>query len=252
MPGDVVELVLGALDQGPALEASLSAVLLRAVASGEQRPVLRCYRPSRTVAFGRRDTFLPGFAAAARAARDHGFAPVIRAPGGRAAAYDEGCLIVEEIMPAADSLAGIQERFAREAERYADALRRFGIDARIGEVPGEYCPGAFSVNAAGQRKLIGAAQRVVRGGWLLSTVVVIDTAIRVRRVLESVYAALELEWDPVTVGAVSEEAAGVTVEAVERLLLGDYAQGHVLVPARLAHEALVAAREELRRHQVTG
>jgi lipoate-protein ligase A len=248
----VVELLGGGLGHEAALEVALSAVLLRIVARGEQGPVLRCYRPPSTVAFGRRDTILPGFVAAARAAREHGFAPVVRAPGGRAAAYEDGCLVVEEFMPAADSMAGIRGRFARDAEIYADALRRLGIDARVGEVSGEYCPGAFTVNAAGRRKLIGAAQRVVRGGWLLSTVVVIETAARVRRVLESVYAALELEWDPSTVGAVAEEAAGLSVEVLERLLLGDYSQRYELVPAMLPHAALVAAREELPRHQVTG
>jgi octanoyl-[GcvH]:protein N-octanoyltransferase len=248
----VVELLRGGLGREPALEVALSAVLLDAVARGEQRPVLRCYRPPGTVAFSRRDTFLPGFVAAARAAQLDGFAPVIRAPGGRAAAYHEGCLVVEEIMPAADSLAGIRERFGADAERYANALRRLGIDALVGEVPGEYCPGAFTVNASGRRKLVGAAQRAVRGGWLLSTLVVIDTAARVRRVLESVYATLELDWDPATVGAVAEEAPGVTPKAVERLILGDYSQRYDLVAATLPDRALVAAQQEMPRHQVTG
>jgi octanoyl-[GcvH]:protein N-octanoyltransferase len=248
----IVELLQGGLGRDPALEVALSAVLLHAVAGGERRPVLRCYRPQRTVAFGRRDTFLSGFVAAARTARQDGFAPVIRAPGGRAAAYDEGCLVVEEIMPAADSLAGIQERFGADAERYANALRRLGIDALVGQVPGEYCPGAFTVNAAGRRKLIGAAQRAVRGGWLLSTLVVIDTAARVRRVLQSVYATLELDWDPETVGAVAEEVPGVTPKVVERLILDDYSQRYDLVPASVSEQALVAAREEMPHYQVTG
>jgi octanoyl-[GcvH]:protein N-octanoyltransferase len=251
MPGEVVVgLLRGGLVREPALEVALSAVLLQAVASGEQGPVLRCYRPPRTVAFGRRDTFLPGFVAAARAARKHGFVPVIRAPGGRAAAYDEGCLVLEEIMPARDSLTGIRERFAHDAERQARALRRLGVDAQVGEVPGEYCPGAFTVNAAGRRKLIGAAQRVVRGGWLLSTVVVVDRAARVRQVLESVYAALELDWDPATVGAVAEEASGVSIEAVERLLLKLYSERYHLVPFTLPQSALAAAWEEMPRYQV--
>jgi lipoate-protein ligase A len=250
MPGQVVELLRGGLGHESALEVALSAVLLEEVARAHQGPVLRCYRPSRTVAFGRRDTFLPGFAAATRAAREVGFAPVIRASGGRAAAYDEGCLVVEEIMPSADSMAEIRERFARDAEFYADALRRLGIDARIGEVPGEYCPGAFTVNAAGRKKLIGAAQRVVRGGWLLSTVVVIAAAASVRRVLESVYAALELEWDPATVGAVADEAPDVSVDVVERRLIELYSQRYELVPATLPHRILVLAREDAPRHQV--
>lgn len=73
MPGQrVVELLRGGIGREPALEVALSAVLLREVAGGEQGPVLRVYRPPRTVAFGRRDTFLPGFVAAGRAAREHG------------------------------------------------------------------------------------------------------------------------------------------------------------------------------------
>jgi lipoate-protein ligase A len=245
-----VELLKGRLGHEPALEVALPPVLLDAVARGERVPVLRCYRPPATVAFGRRDTFLAGFASAASAARDDGFVPVIRAPGGRAAAYDEGCLVLDEIMPAKDSLTGIQDRFAREAERQAEALRGLGIDARVGEVPGEYCPGAFTVNAGGKKKLIGAAQRVVRGGWLLSTVVVVDSAARVRSVLESVYDALELDWDPATVGAVAEEAPRVSIDDVQHALLSAYAERYRLLPAAIPPDALAAALDRVARHQV--
>ena len=86
---------------------------------------------------------------------------MIRAPGGRAAAYDDGCLVIDQIIPDRASLSGIRDRFACEAEREAQGLRRFGVDARVGQVPGEYCPGAFTVNARGQTKLVGSAQRVI-------------------------------------------------------------------------------------------
>jgi octanoyl-[GcvH]:protein N-octanoyltransferase len=245
-----VELLHGRLGPEPALEVALASVLLDAVARGDRGPVLRCYRPPPTVAFGRRDTFLSGFASAAGAARGHGFVPVIRAPGGRAAAYHEGCVVLDEIMPAKDSLTGIQDRFAREAERQAQALRGLGIDARVGEVPGEYCPGAFTVNAGGKKKLIGSAQRAVPGGWLLSTVVVIESAARVRSVLEGVYDALELEWDPATVGAVAEEAPGVRVDDVEHALLSAYAQRYRLFPATMPPDALTASLKRVARHHV--
>jgi octanoyl-[GcvH]:protein N-octanoyltransferase len=247
-----VALLEGRLGGEPALEVALAPVLLEAVARGRRGPVLRCYRPPPTVAFGRRDTFLPGFAAAAGAARAHGFAPVIRAPGGRAAAYDEGCLVLDEIMPAEDSLSGIWDRFARDAERQAEALRGLAVDARVGEVPGEYCPGAFTVNAGGRKKLIGAAQRAVPGGWLLSTVVVIESARRVRRVLESVYDALDLDWDPATVGAVAEEAPGVGVDDVEDALLGAYGQRYRLVRTAIPLDASSAAFERVARHRAPG
>jgi lipoate-protein ligase A len=175
---------------------------------------------------------------------------VLRGAGGRAAAYDEGCLVLDEIMPSADSMSGIHERFADEARRQSEALRRLGVDARVGEVPGEYCPGEFSVNARGRVKLIGAAQRVIRGAWLLSSVVVVRSADAVRAVLEDVYGALALEWDPGTVGAVADEAPSVDVEDARRALLEPYAARYRLVPATLDSAALARAERLLGRHRV--
>jgi lipoate-protein ligase A len=220
------------------------------VAQGRQRPVVRCYQPAPTVAFGRRDSFLPGFTAAVTAARRHEFTPVIRGAGGRAAAYHEDSLIFDEVMPAADSMAAIHQRFADEARRQADALRSLGVDARVGEVPGEYCPGEFSVNARGRVKLIGAAQRAIRGAWLLSSVVVVCSPATVRAVLEDVYDALGLEWDPATVGAVAEEAPGIKLEDVRRALLDQYAARYKLVPATPDAATLGHAGELLDRHRV--
>ncbi|HWE12587.1 MAG TPA: hypothetical protein VG365_03695 [Solirubrobacteraceae bacterium] len=244
---DLVEARAGA---DPALELAVSAALLGLVASGRRGPVLRCYRPLSTVAFGRRDRFLAGFSRAAAAAQRHGFVPVIRAAGGRAAAYDEGCLVLEEIIPAADSMSAIRDRFADEAGRQAGALRSLGVDARVGEVPGEYCPGEFSVNARGLTKLIGSAQRIVRGAWLFSTVVVVQSGGRLRPVLEDVYAGLGLEWEPTTTGSVADEVPGVRVQDVRRALLAQSEGRYRLVPAALTESELAAARGVLDRYRV--
>jgi lipoate-protein ligase A len=242
---DLLTLSAGA---DPALDVALPHALLDLIASGRRRPVLRCYRPAGTVAFGRRDAFLPGFAIAVAAARRHGFTPVIRGAGGRAAAYDEGSLIFDEVMPADGT--EIRERFAEDARRHARALQGLGVDARVGEVPGEYCPGEFSVNARGRVKLIGAAERIVKGGWLHSSVVVVEGAERLRAVLEDVYAALGLDWDPASVGDVSTEAPGVGIEDVRRALLAEYEPRYALTPASLTDADLARADELLARHRV--
>jgi octanoyl-[GcvH]:protein N-octanoyltransferase len=241
---DLVEARAGA---DPALDVALPHALLGLIAYG-RRPVLRCYRPLPTVAFGRRDVFLPGFAAAAAAARRHGFSPVIRGAGGRAAAYDDGCLIFDEAMPADTSQ--IRERFAEDAHRQAAALRRLGVDARVGEVAGEYCPGEFSVNARGRVKLIGAAERIIRGAWLHSSVVVVEGAGRLRSLLADVYGALGFEWDPRSVGEVASEAPGVALEDVRRALLAEYATRYSLARAALTDADLARAGELLERHRV--
>jgi lipoate-protein ligase A len=243
-----VDFLSPSADPDPVVDVALPHALLDLVATGHRRPVLRCYRPAATVAFGRRDVFLPGFATAAAAARRHGFTAVIRGAGGRAAAYDEGSLIFDEVMPADGSL--IRERFAGDAERQARALRRLGVDARVGEVAGEYCPGEFSVNARGRVKLIGAAERIVRGAWLHSSVVVVEAAESLRAVLEDVYAALDLDWNPASVGAVRDEAPGVILEEVRRALLAEYEARYTLSPASLTSADLARAAELLDRHTV--
>jgi lipoate-protein ligase A len=245
-----VDLLQGSAGPDPALDVALPHAMVGLVAAGRHRPVVRVYQPAPTVAFGRRDSFLPGFAGAAQAARQRGFTPVIRGAGGRAAAYDEGCLIFDEVMPAAESIAGIHERFAEDARRQAAALRALGVDARVGEVPGEYCPGEFSVNARGAVKLIGAAQRIVKGAWLLSSMVVVDGTARLRAVLEDIYVALGLDWDPGTVGAVADEAPGLSVEHVWRALEAQYAGRYRLSATPIDAAARARAGELLERHRV--
>jgi len=245
---DLVEGPAGA-DPSPLLDVAMAHAFLDLVAAGQRPPVVRWYRPHATVAFGRRDRFLDGFPDAVAAAQRHGFVPVIRGAGGRAAAYHEGCLIFDEVMPAGASIAGIRERFADDARRQASALRGLGVDARVGEVPGEYCPGEFSVNARGRVKLIGAAERIVRGSWLHSSVVVVQSATPIRRVLTDVYAALGLDWDPETTGAVADEVPGVGIDTVRRVLLADYAARYELAPASLGDLELARARELLDRHR---
>jgi octanoyl-[GcvH]:protein N-octanoyltransferase len=245
-----VDLVDGSAGADPALDVALPHALLGRVAARHRGPVLRSYRPRPTVAFGRRDSFLAGFPDAVAAAKRHAFTPVVRGAGGRAAAYDEGCLVFDLVMPAADSMNGIQARFSVEAELQARALRGLGVDARVGEVPGEYCPGEFSVNARGRTKLIGAAQRIVSGAWLLSSVVVVEPAAELRAVLEDVYAALGLEWDPATTGSVADEAAGVSIDDVRHAILEQYRQHTTLIPGSLSAPELAAANDLIARYRV--
>jgi hypothetical protein len=73
-------------------------------------------------------------------------------------------------------------------------------------------------------KLIGTAQRLVRGGALLGASVVVGDGAGVRAVLRDVYAALELEWDDATAGAVDEEVAGVGLDEVERAIVAAYGE----------------------------
>ena len=90
-----------------------------------------------------------------------------------------------------------------------------GVDARVGEVPGEYCPGAWSVNARGATKLAGTGQRLIAGAAHRGAVIVVGNSAGVRGALIGVYEALGLDWDPATAGSIEDEVAGITLERVE-------------------------------------
>jgi lipoate-protein ligase A len=232
----------------PVAEVALSEALLVRVANGELPATLRVYRPRPTVAFGKLDALRPGYAEAARAARDHGFTPVLRSPGGHAAAYDEGTVGFDLVVPAASIAGGVQERFRSTSDAIARALVSLGVDARVGEVPGEYCRGDYTVNARGRTKLVGTAQRAIRGGALLAGFVTVSGAGRLRAVLEPVYAALDLAWDPATLGAVEDEDEAVTPEQVEAALRTELAPG--AESATLDDATRTLARELEPRHAI--
>jgi octanoyl-[GcvH]:protein N-octanoyltransferase len=247
-----VILVRDSVARAPSLEVAISHALVEELSEGAAGPVLRIYRPEPTLAFGRIDVLRPGFPAAAAAAREHGFEPVVRAPGGHAVAYHRGCLVVDELIPAADPLTGMQERFSRSGEVLAEALRAVGVDARVGRVTGEFCPGDFTVNARGAVKLVGTAQRVVRHASLLAASVAVRDAAALRDVLGDVYRALELDWDPATAGGVSDEVPGVTLEDVERAIVAAYGRRWELVEAPLGAGTLERARRLEPRHVLAG
>jgi len=229
----------------PALEAAVSHALVEEVAQSGGA-LLRLYRPAPTLAFGRLDALRPGFPDAVAAARAHGFEPVIRAPGGHAVAYHEGCVGIDELLGEADPIAGMHDRFAASGELLAGALRSLGVVAKVGAVPGEFCPGEFTVNARGAVKLVGTAQRVVRHASLLAASVAVSGAERLREVLVDVYAALELDMRAETVGGVADEVSA-SVEDVEAAVLSAYGvtESVAVSAATLERAARLLPRHEL-------
>lgn len=212
---------------GVAEDLAYSTTLLRAVQHGVTTgPIVRIYRPEPTVSFGQQDTRMDGYDHAVRRSLHHGFTPVVRRVGGRAAAYHPGSLVIDHIQPEDDAMFGFRQRFEYFGELFTGALQRLGVNAGVGEIPGEYCAGEYSVHAVlgdeHRIKLAGTAQRVVKGAWLFSTSLIIENGQAVREVLTDVYSALGLDFEPHTAGAVQDAAPGVTVNDVIEELLAQY------------------------------
>lgn len=220
------------------------------MAAGELPETLRLAQPGAMVAFGKQDAVGPRYPEAVGVARRAGFEAVLRLAGGRAAVFHDGTVALAHAVPHPDPRAGIHARFRRTAELVARALRRLGVDARVGAVPGEYCPGDWSVNAGGRVKLAGIGQRVVAGGAHVGGVVVAEGADRIRSVLVPVYESLGLDWYPATVGSAAEEAPGVAFEDVAEALFEEYAaDGYRLAEAELDEATLALAREYAAGHR---
>lgn len=213
--------VLNVLPSRAAGGAAGTDLLRYAVSNGSQR-VLRVTRPQPTVAFGRRDVLRPGFEAARERSGAHGFACWVRDGGGHAAAYDRGSLTLDLVGAQANPREQTMTRFADFAALLATGLRSLGVDARVGGVPDEYCPGRFSVNARGATKLAGTAQRVSTVGWLLSAVVTVSGSPGVRGVTRDVYDALGLPLDPRSIGCVADEIGDTSLDMVESALVESF------------------------------
>jgi octanoyl-[GcvH]:protein N-octanoyltransferase len=245
-----VDLVRDWFPDRPAFGAAVSRAILERVAACELAPTIRLHRTGRVLAFGRQDAASDRFQAAVAAARGAGFEPIVRLAGGRAALYHEGTIALSWATPDPNATSGAHSRFEQLSELLAGAVRRLGVDARVGEVPGEYCPGAYSVNARGRSKLVGIGQRIVSGGAHLGVVVVVRDSTLVREALIPVYDALGLDWDPATAGSVEDELGDTDLAAVEDALLEALADaGHELHDATLDPETLALAERREADHR---
>lgn len=235
----------------PARSTAVARATLLRVAGGELPATFRLHQPGRILAFSKQDAASPGFGTAVHAARTAGFEPVVRLAGGRAAVYHEGTLALSWAVPDPRPSARTEARFVELAELLRDSLRDLGIDARIGEVPGEYCPGAWSINARGATKLAGTGQRLIAGGAHRGAVIVGGGSALVREALLPVYEALDLDWDPATTGSVEDEIGRATPEGIADVILARLAERYELTEATLDPESLALAERLESEHAVS-
>lgn len=234
----------------PAYDTAVSRALLVAVGEGRSPAALRLYDPGDAVAFSLLDRVQPGFDAAVAEARARGFEAMLRLAGGRAAVFTRQTLGFAWCVPDAEPRASIGARFEEIASVVAAALQRLGVDARVGAVPGEYCPGEHSVNARGRTKLMGVGQRIVKGAAHVGGVLVLGASGRIRDVLVPVYEHMAFAWDPASVGSIEDEIGAVPREAVIDALLAELAKRHDVVRAPMARGLLTAAENSEHEHRL--
>jgi octanoyl-[GcvH]:protein N-octanoyltransferase len=247
----VVRLIRESFPDPPALDTAISHAILRCVSEGAEPQTLRVHRPGPIVAFGPLDRLSPGYERAVLAAHSRGFGAVQRLAGGRAAVFHEQTIAFSWAIPDPQPRLHIERRFREVSGIVTAALRDLGVDARVGEVPGEYCPGEHSVNARGKTKLVGVGQRILLGAAHVGGVVVVAESDRVRDVLVPVYRELGLSWDPGTVGSVEDEMAGISWDDVAEAILSRFRGSFSLVEEPLPPALIDRARELQPSHEVS-
>lgn len=181
--------------------------------------ILRLRRPRPTAAFSPQDAAHPLYDGARELARAAGFAPIERGTGGRLSIFDEGAIGVTLLAPLHAPQETMMHRYERFAGAIATALRSLNVEARVGELPNEYCPGKFSINAAGRVKLVGIAQRMTSRGYQMGAVIAVEHSAAAREALTSVYQLMGLPFDRGTYGAVRDFAPHLSHASVAQAVV---------------------------------
>lgn len=241
-----MELIRTSFTEEPAAGPALARILLQQVAEGRRGPTLRIARTGRAVAFGRRDTVSPGYPKATVIAEEMGYPGIERLSGGRATAYVGETLVLGITLPDREPARRTGQRFDWTAGRIVVALQRLGFDAAVGRIPGEYCPGDHSINLGAEVKVAGLGQRMISGAAHVGVVLTVSGAEELRDVLKPVYGALDIEWDPRTVGSLerqSKSGSELGLGAVEEALISAFGGEARLVETDLDPETRSKARE---------
>ncbi len=239
-----LRLVRDAFSSVPELDTAISRALLLRASDGAIGETFRLHVPANVVAFGKRDTLETGYADAVTVSRLKGFAPIERLAGGRAAVFTNNTLAFAWTVPDHDPRSRIYERFRTLAGIMVGAFARLGVSSEVGELPGEYCPGDYSVHHGGAIKLMGVGQRLARRAAHVGGVIVVDGSAELRDILVDVYAALGLDWDPTTAGALSDVLPGISLERTAAAVVAELAERWDVVPASI-DSATVALAETL-------
>lgn len=228
----------------PAFDTAVSHALLRRCGQGEIPQSLRLHQPGSIVAFGRQDVVSPGYRSAIAASRRAGYEAVERLAGGRAAVFHPGTIAFAWTIPSQTPRESIKLRFEELTDTLLAAFRALGADVRVGEIPGEYCPGAYSINVSGHHKVMGTGQRIIGRAAHVGGVVVVEGGDRIADVLIPVYEALDLRWDPATSGDLATAAPGITRRDVTAALVAEFDRRYGLEEGSI-DEATLSLAEKL-------
>jgi octanoyl-[GcvH]:protein N-octanoyltransferase len=200
---------------GP-LDTATSRAILRAVSAGEMPETFEVGLSSRVLAFGKHDTSSAGFDRSVEIATEHGFQPTVRIAGGRAAVFHEATVRFGWTRQVEDAASTMHEGFRSLSRFVVDTLGDFGMHAEVGEIPGEYCPGQYSVHI-GNKKVMGVGQRLTRNAAHVGGVIVLSNSAIINAVLVPIYELLDIPLATEATGSIADVFAVDASRFMDRL-----------------------------------
>ncbi len=202
-----------------ALDVALSRSLLMEASRGDRGECLRIYQAKDALAFSSLDRNRPGFRKACRIAESLGYEPIVRLAGGQAAVFTEQSIAFAWIIPSKNPRTLLKERFITASVWIQRSLVSLGLDARVGAISGEYCPGAYSVNLRGKIKVMGVGQRIVQGAAHVGGVICVSRSLEMKKILTPIYDTLSYALEPETIGSLSDDLPGISLDRIADALI---------------------------------
>ena len=225
----------------PAMDTAISHALLQTVSAGEVQQSLRIYQPRNLIAFGPQDTTDPGFIKAVKIGRSQGFECIRRLVGGRAAMFHNGTLAFGLTLTDHQPRENIEKNFQMMATLILRCLGRLGMEAKIGPVTGEYCPGKYSINSQGKFKLAGIGQRLARNATYIGGVICYQQNLIAEEILTKVYSTLNLDLNPNSLGNIQSVLPSVSYNLLEQAILDEFRTTFYLEEEKIPIEILQLA-----------
>ena len=129
--------------------------------------------------------------------------------------FDENALGITIIAPHAAPHQHMMMRYGILSAAIATGLHTLDIDARVGELPNEYCPGKFSINAEGRIKLVGVAQRMNQHCVQMGAIISVIRSVEACAGIAEAYRGMGLNFDPDTYGAITDLKPSLTYAEVK-------------------------------------
>ena len=229
----------------PGTGYAYTRTIFEEVAAGTKPPTISIAPSARHLGVTRRDTLRPGFDEAVRAAYEEDYPVLVRAAGGSAIAAGRGTFGFSIVRPAEDTRRDPRKRYDEAAALVLGAFSRLGVDAGVGEVRDEFCPGDHSIRIGdfeSGTKVVGIAQRITRKATSVGGIVLVHGEKDLVRVLSRVYDAMNIPMRPGSVGSLCKAGSNASVEDAIAALAQEARLRYDAIPVPLDEKTLRKAR----------